>query len=259
MMILSGKQRDDNRLFLANDTEKGHNADMKTVILTGAGISAESGVPTFRASDGLWEGHRVEDVATPDAFFRNPALVREFYNMRRAHLHEVEPNPAHRALAALEKKLGESLTLVTQNVDDLHERGGSQRVIHMHGSLLRAWCLKCDERFLWRGAMNTASKCPFCRETGDVRPDIVWFGEMPYQMDVIEKALVDCEVFVSIGTSGAVNPAAGFVQIAKHCGAHTIEINPQPTQNAAHFDEQIMGNAGSEVPRWVAQMIAELS
>lgn len=252
------KQCDGSRLFLAKDRENGHVPVMKIVILTGAGISAESGVPTFRASDGLWEGHRVEDVATPEAFFRNPAMVQEFYNMRRAHLREVEPNPAHRALAELEQKLGASLTLVTQNVDDLHERGGSKRVIHMHGSLLQAWCLKCDERFHWRGPMSVTSKCPFCRESEGVRPDIVWFGEVPYHMDVIEKALVDCEVFVSIGTSGAVYPAAGFVQIAKHHGARTIEINPQPTQNASHFDEQIMGNAGTEVPLWVARTIAAL-
>jgi NAD-dependent deacetylase len=228
---------------------------MKIVILTGAGISAESGVPTFRAADGLWEGHRVEDVATPEAFSRNPSLVQEFYNMRRAHLKNVEPNAAHRALAELEQKLGDDLTLITQNVDDLHERGGSQRVWHMHGSLSQGWCLTCDVRFAWCSAMNTSSQCPSCQKTGGVRPDIVWFGEMPYHMDAIEKALVNCEVFVSIGTSGAVYPAAGFVQIAKHYGAHTIEINPQTTQNAAHFDEQIQGNAGIAVPRWVAQIM----
>jgi NAD-dependent deacetylase len=228
---------------------------MKIVILTGAGISAESGVPTFRASDGLWEGHRVEEVATPEGFERNPGLVHDFYNMRRAYLSQVEPNPAHRALAMLEQHMENNLTLITQNVDDLHERGGSKRVLHMHGSLLKATCTNCCERFHWQGKMSVTSKCPFCKAIGLVRPDIVWFGEMPYYLEEIEKALVECDAFVSIGTSGAVYPAAGFVQIAQQRGARTIEINPYPTQNAHHFDEQIQGTAGTEVPRWVEQML----
>ncbi len=228
---------------------------MKIVILTGAGISAESGVPTFRASDGLWEGHRIEDVATPEGYERNPGLVHEFYNMRRAHLHQVEPNPAHRALAKLEQHLGNDLTLITQNVDDLHERGGSKRVLHMHGSLLRATCTSCREPFHWQGIMTVSSKCPFCKAMGLVRPAIVWFGEMPYHLEEIEAALVACDVFVSIGTSGAVYPAAGFVQIAHLQGAKTIEINPNLTQNAHHFAEQIQGNAGTEVPRWVEELL----
>lgn len=228
---------------------------MKIVILTGAGISAESGVPTFRASDGLWEGHRIEEVATPEGFERNPGLVHEFYNMRRAFLNQVAPNPAHVALAKLEQHLGENLTLITQNVDDLHERGGSQRVLHMHGSLLRATCTSCREAFHWRGNMSVTSKCPFCKAIGLVRPDIVWFGEMPYHLEEIEKALMDCDTFVSIGTSGAVYPAAGFVQIAHQRGARTIEINPNPTQNAHHFAEQIQGTAGTEVPRWVEKVL----
>lgn len=231
---------------------------MKIVVLTGAGISAESGVPTFRASDGLWEGHRVEDVATPEAYARNPALVQEFYNMRRAFLQQVEPNAAHRALADLEKRLGHKLTLVTQNVDDLHERGGSQHVIHMHGSLLSGLCTECCERFPWHGAMGETSECPRCHHTGCVRPDIVWFGEMPYQMGKIEQAVVECDLFVSIGTSGAVYPAAGLVQIAKLCEARTIEINLQPTQNTEFFDEQRQGPAGTEVPRWVESLIATI-
>jgi NAD-dependent deacetylase len=229
---------------------------MKIVVLTGAGISAESGVPTFRASDGLWEGHRVEDVATPEAYARNPALVQEFYNMRRAFLKEVEPNAAHRALATLEKHLGENLTLVTQNVDDLHERGGSQRVIHMHGSLLSGLCTSCRMRFPWSGPMGETSECPACQAVGCVRPDIVWFGEMPYQMGKIEQAVVECDLFVSIGTSGAVYPAAGLVQIAKLCEARTLEINLQPTQNSEYFDEQMQGPAGTEVPRWVDALLS---
>ena len=228
---------------------------MKIVILTGAGISAESGVPTFRAADGLWEGHRVEEVASPEGFERNPGLVHDFYNMRRAHLSQVEPNPAHRALARLEQNLGENLTLITQNVDDLHERGGSKRVWHMHGSLLSALCDSCGERFRWLGKMSLTSKCPFCKAIGLVRPDIVWFGEMPYFLQEIETALITCDVFVSIGTSGMVNPAASFVQIAHNCGAHTIEINPHPTQNAHHFAGQLQGPAGTEVPRWVEKVL----
>ena len=229
---------------------------MKIVVLTGAGISAESGVPTFRAADGLWEGHRIEDVATPEAYERNASLVHDFYNQRRSKLREVEPNFAHIALAKLEHELKGNVTLITQNVDDLHERGGSKRVIHMHGSLLRGKCTRCGENFVWRGNMGSNSKCPFCKTVGKVRPDIVWFGEAPYFMNEIETALISCDIFVSIGTSGAVYPAAGFVQIARMRGAETIEINPNPTQNADHFDRQIAGTAGKQVPLWVEQVLA---
>src|SRR5688500_14590091 len=178
------------------------------VILTGAGISAESGLATFRGDDGLWEGHRVEDVATPEAYRRDPALVHQFYDARRVKLATVEPNEAHRALARLDAEWPGQFLLVTQNVDDLHERAGSKRLLHMHGSNSRGWCLGCDERFPWQGPMGEDASCPSCAETGRVRPDIVWFGEMPYEMERIEDAVRECDLFVSIGTSGAVYPAA---------------------------------------------------
>src|SRR4051794_23119476 len=180
------------------------------VILTGAGVSAESGLATFRGPDGLWEGHRVEDVATPEAFRRDPALVHAFYDARRAKLGTVEPNRAHLALAHLDANWEGGFLLVTQNVDDLHERAGSKRLIHMHGELRKGWCLACDKRFEWAGAMGEGAVCSACGKIGEVRPDIVWFGEMPYEMDKIEDAVRGCDLFVSIGTSGAVYPAAGF-------------------------------------------------
>jgi len=225
------------------------------VILTGAGVSAESGVPTFRASDGLWEGHHVEDVATPEAFVRNPRLVHEFYDARREHLSSVEPNTAHEALARLDADWMGELLLVTQNVDDLHERAGSKRLVHMHGELRKGWCLACDERFAWEGPMGEQATCPVCDITGKVRPDIVWFGEMPYDMDSIDAALQRCDLFVSIGTSGAVYPAAGFVQTARYCGARTLEINLEPSQGSLFFDERRYGPAGELVPSLVAQLL----
>ena len=221
------------------------------VILTGAGISAESGLATFRGEDGLWEGHRVEDVATPEAFARDPALVHTFYNARRAALCTVEPNAAHLALARLDKEWTGEFLLVTQNVDDLHERAGSKRLIHMHGENCKGWCLCCDARFPWKGPMNQGSGCPECSAVGQVRPDIVWFGEMPYEMDRIEDALRRCDVFLSIGTSGAVYPAAGFVQTARYCGAHTLEINLEPSQGSIYFHESRMGKASELVPDFV--------
>jgi len=178
------------------------------VILTGAGISAESGLATFRGSDGLWEGHRVEDVATPEAFRRDPALVQAFYDARRARLAGVEPNAAHIALARLDAEWPGELLIVTQNVDDLHERAGARRLIHMHGELKSAWCLACDARTAWELELSTGPACPSCGERGSLRPDIVWFGEMPYAMDLIDEALRKADLFVSIGTSGAVYPAA---------------------------------------------------
>jgi len=192
------------------------------VILTGAGVSAESGLATFRGPDGLWEGHRVEDVATPEAFRRDPGLVHAFYDARRAKLGTVQPNAAHEALARLDAEWPGELLLVTQNVDDLHERAGSKRLLHMHGELTQGWCLACDERFGWAGPMSPftahselvegpVNVCPSCGAAGEVRPDIVWFGEMPYEMERIDEALQSCDLFVSIGTSGAVYPAAGFL------------------------------------------------
>lgn len=226
------------------------------VVLTGAGISADSGLATFRGAEGLWEGHRVEDVATPDAYRRDPALVHQFYDARRARLSEVEPNAAHAALAQLDKEWPGDLLIVTQNVDDLHERAGAKRLLHMHGELTSGWCLACDERFSWRGPMGEGASCPACRVTGHVRPDIVWFGEMPYEMERIERALQSADLFVSIGTSGAVYPAAGFVQTARYCGAHCIEINLEPSQGSIFFDESRMGRARDLVPDWVEEMLA---
>ena len=227
------------------------------VVLTGAGISAESGLATFRGADGLWEGHRVEDVATPEAFARNPALVHQFYDARRARLGEVEPNDAHRALARLDAEWPGELLIVTQNVDDLHERAGGKRLLHMHGELKSGWCLACDERFDWQGPMGEGAACPACQVTGHVRPDIVWFGEMPYEMERIDEALMGADLFVSIGTSGAVYPAAGFVQTARFCRARTVEINLDPNQGSIFFDERRYGPAGVEVPAWVDQMLGQ--
>jgi NAD-dependent deacetylase len=225
------------------------------VILTGAGISAESGLATFRAADGLWEGHRVEDVATPQAFARDPAVVHRFYDARRAQLDEVAPNAAHLALATLDREWPGDFLLVTQNVDDLHERAGSRRLIHMHGELRQGWCLACDERFAWNGRMGKQALCPACGVHGQVRPDIVWFGEMPYDMLRIEAALQRCDLFVSIGTSGAVYPAAGFVQTARYCGAQTVEINLEPSLGSFLFDESRTGPAGTLVPSFVDELL----
>lgn len=231
------------------------NAQANILILTGAGISAESGLQTFRAADGLWEGHRVEDVATPEAFERDPALVHQFYDARRARLSEVEPNAAHVALARLDAKWRGKLLIVTQNVDDLHERAGATRLLHMHGELLSGWCVKCDDRFEFAGAMGAGASCPSCKSVGAVRPDIVWFGEMPYDMERIESALLQADLFVSIGTSGAVYPAAGFVQTAKYRGAQTLEINLEPSAGSLFFEEHRFGPATAEVPRWVDDLL----
>lgn len=228
---------------------------LNIVVLTGAGVSAESGLATFRGPDGLWEGHRVEDVCTPEAFARDPGLVHAFYDARRAKLAHVQPNAAHEALAKLDAEWRGELLLVTQNVDDLHERAGSQRLIHMHGELKKGWCLACNERFRWSGDMGVAASCPACDTTGLVRPDIVWFGEMPYGMDRIDAALQQCDLFVSIGTSGAVYPAAGFVQTARYCGARTLELNLEPSAGSFLFDESRTGPAGELVPHWVSGLL----
>ena len=228
-------------------------ATRNIVILTGAGVSAESGVPTFRAADGLWEGHRVEDVATPEAFARDPALVQAFYDARRAFLRQVEPNAAHRALARLDDAWPGELLLVTQNVDDFHERAGSRRLIHMHGELKSAWCRACDARHGWEAGLGNEPVCLGCGVKGRMRPDIVWFGEMPYAMDMIEEAIAGCDLFVSIGTSGVVYPAAGFVEWARASGARTLEINLEPT--GGRFDEARAGRAGTLVPAWVAEIM----
>jgi NAD-dependent deacetylase len=226
------------------------------VVLTGAGVSAESGVATFRGPDGLWEGHRVEDVATPEAFARNPELVQLFYDARRARLVSVAPNPAHEALARLDAEWRGELLIVTQNVDDLHERAGAKRLLHMHGELNAAWCLACDARAPWRGDLLPGPACPACGEQGKLRPDIVWFGEMPYEMERIEHALAEADLFVSIGTSGAVYPAAGFVQTARYCGARTLEMNLEPSLGSVYFEEARVGPASRLVPAWVEEMLA---
>lgn len=226
------------------------------VILTGAGISAESGLATFRGPDGLWEGHRVEDVATPEAFARDPELVHAFYDARRARLGQVEPNAAHKALARFDAEWRGELLIVTQNVDDLHERAGAKRVLHMHGELKSAWCRACDARMKWEADMGDHPACPECGVAGRLRPDIVWFGEMPYEMERIDRALMDADLFVSIGTSGAVYPAAGFVQTARYCGAQTLEMNLDPSLASYTFHESRIGKASALVPAWVEEMLA---
>ena len=227
---------------------------MNLVILTGAGVSAESGVPTFRASDGLWEGHRVEAVATPEGFAADPALVQDFYNQRRRQLAGVQPNAAHRALADLAARWAGDVLLVTQNVDDLHDRAHMDtppapgfELIHMHGELKKARCTASGVVCDWHEALEASHASPH-HPRGRLRPHIVWFGEIPLEMERIEAALARCDLFVSIGTSGAVYPAAGFVQLARMAGARTVEINLEPTQGAGLFDEGVYGPASETVP-----------
>ncbi|WP_120077471.1 NAD-dependent deacylase [Aurantiacibacter odishensis] len=224
------------------------------VILTGAGISAESGLRTFRAEDGLWEDHPVEEVATPEGFARDPALVQRFYDERRAQIRAAFPNPAHEALGRLDREFAGELLIVTQNIDDLHERGGARRVLHMHGEGLSAWCQACDARHRWEGALGDGPACPACGEVA-MRPDIVWFGEMPYRMDEIFDALASADLFVSIGTSGAVYPAAGFVQQASANGARTLELNLEESLGSRNFDETRLGTASELVPAWVDEIL----
>jgi len=225
------------------------------VILTGAGISAESGLRTFRADDGLWEDHPVEQVATPEGFRRDPELVQRFYDERRRNILAAEPNAAHAALARLDREWDGELLIVTQNIDDLHERAGASRVLHMHGEGLSAWCLACDARHRWTGTLRDGPACPSCGEAA-LRPDIVWFGEMPYEMERIFAALAHADLFVSIGTSGAVYPAAGFVQQAKSAGARALELNLERSQGSTWFDETRLGPASELVPAWVEEMLA---
>jgi NAD-dependent deacetylase len=229
-------------------------AATRIVILTGAGISAESGIATFRGPGGLWEGHRVEDVCTPEALARDPELVHRFYDARRAALAGVAPNAAHRALGRLQAARPDAVTIVTQNVDDLHERGGAT-VRHMHGELLSALCADCGTRQPWHGDLPPGTPCDACSAPA-LRPDIVFFGEMPYGMEAIEAALAEADLFVSIGTSGAVYPAAGFVQTARYHGARTLELNLDPSAGSAWFDESRLGPAGEQVPAWVGEVLA---
>lgn len=233
-------------------------ANKKVVVLTGAGISAESGIKTFRDNNGLWENHRVEDVATPEAFKRNPDLVYRFYNLRRAQLlGDVAPNAAHLALAKLEEFLSDDLLVVTQNVDNLHERAGSKNVLHMHGELLSAKCCKTGKSVRWTDNLTDHDACDCCYPASPMRPDIVWFGEMPYYMDEIYDALYEADLFISIGTSGHVYPAAGFVSQAASFGAHTLEINLEPSAVESQFEQQIHGLASVEVPAFVEQFIQQ--
>lgn len=232
----------------------------RIVVLTGAGISAESGVNTFRDNDGLWENHRLEDVATPQAFERNPQLVQRFYNERRAQLAHVKPNAAHSALAEFEQEFlnqpGHEFLLVTQNVDNLHERAGSRNLRHMHGELTLSHCLLCGNIARQSDDITEDSQCPSCNAEG-LRPHIVWFGEMPLYMEEIYNALEQCDLFISIGTSGHVYPAAGFVDVARQCGATTIEINPEPSQVNNLFDQHIQGKAGTCVPQLCHKILLE--
>jgi NAD-dependent deacetylase len=230
----------------------------RIVILTGAGVSAESGMGTFRDKGGIWTRHRLEDVATPEGFARNPKLVHDFYNMRRVALKQAKPNLAHFALARLERAMaatGGEMTLVTQNVDNLHEKAGSSGVVHMHGELASALCRSCGARGYWDEDLSGDSACWGCGEIGALRPDVVWFGEMPYRMDDIYRRLSRADLFVSIGTSGEVYPAAGFVSEARLAGAHAIELNLEPSANARIFDEGRYGPATEVVDAWVTDLV----
>jgi NAD-dependent deacetylase len=229
------------------------------VILTGAGISKESGLDTFRDKDGIWSKVRVEDVATPDGFRRDPARVHAFYNARRHNLVEggVLPNPAHLALARLEREWPGEVLVVTQNIDDLHERAGSRNLIHMHGELLKIRCARCARPFPWTGDLNVEDKCPDCYRVGTLRPHVVWFGEVPLEMERIFEALADCSLFISIGTSGHVYPAAGFVQTVRSQGrAHSIELNLEPSESASLFAESRLGPASRLVPAFVEELLS---
>jgi len=235
------------------------------VILTGAGISAESGLSTFRDEGGLWAKHRIEDVATPEGFERNPTLVQQFYNARRAQLKEVEPNAAHHALAELAEKWPGNFLLVTQNVDDLHGRALQNKkpasgfhLLHMHGELLRVRCTETGKVFSWAEAIEPMkTRCDCCSEVGTLRPHIVWFGEMPLEMERIYKALQECDLFISIGTSGNVYPAAGFVQEVKIRGrGKTVELNLEPSQGHSLFDEAFYGKASEIVPEYIRKLLA---
>lgn len=227
------------------------------VILTGAGISAESGIQTFRSEDGLWEKHKIEDVATPEGFARDPQLVQTFYNERRKQLQSgIQPNAAHKALERLERELKGDVTIITQNIDDLHERAGAQNILHMHGELLKARCCKSNHVIQWKGDISKEDVCHCCQIPSVLRPHIVWFGEMPIFMDEIHAALIKADLFISIGTSGVVYPAAGFVHEASIAGAKTIEINLQPSAQESEFDEKRYGKASLLVPALVDELLA---
>ncbi len=225
-------------------------------VLTGAGISAESGIQTFRGASGLWEGHKVEDVASPAEFQRDPTIVFEFYNVRRAKIRDAQPNAAHLALARLGREFQGTVTVVTQNIDDLHERAGSRNVIHMHGEAMKARCQKCEAVAVWENNLDETSVCPKCLASESLRPHIVWFGEIPLFMDEIYLALSEAGLFISIGTSGKVYPAAGFAEAASRQGIRTIEVNPDSTEISPHFDEHLRGPAGLKVTELVERLLS---
>ncbi len=227
---------------------------MKVFVLTGAGVSAESGLGTFRDVGGIWSRFDPMKLATPEAFAADRGLVHDFYNARRRNLLAASPNAAHAALARLAGAV--DLWLCTQNVDDLHERAGAPRVHHMHGELLKARCLACGVAAAWRDDLTTADACPACGAPGELRPDVVWFGEMPIGMEAIEDALLAADLFVAIGTSGSVYPAAGFVGMARDAGVRTCEINLEPSGNAFDFDERRYGPASEAVPAWATELTA---
>ncbi len=234
--------------------------DANIVVLTGAGISKESGIDTFRDKGGIWTQVSIEDVATPEAFQRDPERVLAFYDERRKQLasKDVKPNAAHRALVTLEKEWPGSVLVVTQNIDDLHDRAGQKNLLHMHGELLKARCLKCKRVHSWKGDIHVDAICPSCRQPSRLRPHIVWFGEVPLYMDQIQKALTDCGIFISVGTSGAVYPAAGFVQYARtHAGAHTVELNLEASAGSSLFDEHHHGSATEIVPTYVETLLGD--
>lgn len=226
------------------------------VILTGAGISVESGVASFRDRNGIWAKHDWRDYATPEGYAHHPARVLNFYNKRRRALADVRPNAAHEALVRLEKSFEGEFLLVTQNVDNLHEAAGSRKLLHMHGELNSALCGACSMRTVWHADMTINSQCSSCQTVGRIRPAIVWFGEMPYQMDTIYRALARADLFIAIGTSGNVYPAADFVNEAQMAGARTVELNLEPTGYTSAFAEQIAGPATEIVPAFVDSLLA---
>ena len=229
----------------------------RIVILTGAGLSAESGLATFRDKGGVWAKYDYREVATPEGFARNPALVHEFYNMRRRDLKRVAPNAAHKALARLEREHPGEILVVTQNVDNLHEAAGSQNLLHMHGELTKVFCTNCLMGCSWTDELSIDIACPTCGKAGGMRPDIVWFGEIPYHMEAIVGALARADLFISIGTSGNVYPASGFVAEAKTNGAHTVELNLEPSEGVTMFAEAIHGPASQVVPAYVEELLAD--
>ena len=229
------------------------------LILIGAGISQESGLDTLRDADGIWANVRLEEVATREAFARDPARVQAFYNSRRRllQLPSVIPNAAHEALANLEAMRPGEVMIATQNIDDLHERAGSRTVLHMHGELLKARCTACGKVTVWYDDLTGNEGCPVCAIEGQMRPHVVWFGEMPLRLDAIYQVLAQCQLFLSIGTSGSVEPAASFVEEARRAGAHTVELNLEPSQSASLFGERIYGPGTQIVPEFVARLLGE--